>query len=38
MKLALLLIAIELIAIYAYLAGFDAGSQRAPREEGFRGD
>jgi hypothetical protein len=38
MKLAFLLIAIELIAIYAYLVGFDAGSQRTPREEPFRGD
>lgn len=32
MRTALLVIAIELIAIYAYLAGFDAGSQRTPRE------
>jgi hypothetical protein len=37
-KLALVLLALEVVAIYAYLAGFDAGSQRTPREEPFRGD
>jgi hypothetical protein len=37
-KLALVLLALEVVAIYAYLAGFDAGSSRAPAEEVFRGD
>jgi hypothetical protein len=38
MKLTLVLLALEAVAIYAYLAGFDAGFSRVPAEEPFRGD
>ena len=38
MKLAAVLVLIEFVAIYAYLAGFDAGASRVPQEDSFRGD
>jgi hypothetical protein len=37
-KLALVLLALEFVAIYAYLAGFDAGSSRVEPREGPLGD